>query len=174
MNVIIVPLVISCFFLLYSQAFAEKSDLAVSDTGVLVSPPVDGGSGKSSVLDQSDQTEENNVEVEHSDETAESSSLNNVGNKSLDPIIVKSTDFIMTQITLNMKLSAGQINAVRFIIQDNVIKSRELQDSLKEGDIDAKAIYARSQDLIAQENRRLSNIFNQDQMRAWLNIQGDM
>ena len=90
---------------------------------------------------------------------------------STDEIITKSTDTMMFQITANMKLTQDQINAVREIVIDNIVKIRKLQLSLEDGTIDGKTMYDKKKQLTQDEDQTLSRIFTPDQMKIWLNIQ---
>ena len=148
--------------------FAHASDQSSPDSGVLVV----GSNGKSQLkqtLDQGYQNTDGNV-----------SSLNNTGNNndnvkrvgsSTDEIIVKATDAVMFEITANMKLTQDQMNAIRPIITDNIIKVRNLQMSLEKGDIDGKTMYSQKQQAITDENERLTSILSSDQMKVWIKIQ---
>lgn len=72
-----------------------------------------------------------------------------------------------------MKLTQDQINSVRPIVAENIGKTRALQQSLQKGDIDAKTMVARRQQLLIEENRQLAAVLSPQQMQAWMNIEND-
>jgi len=87
-----------------------------------------------------------------------------------DEIVVKAVNAEMFQITANIKLTQDQVNAVRSIVTDNIVKARDLQLSLENGSIDGKTMYDQRQQLINDENQALGRIFTPDQMKVWLNM----
>ena len=77
----------------------------------------------------------------------------------------------MTQITDNMKLTDEQMTAVRSIIEDNIVKTRKLQQSVENGTLDSKTMSNKVLQLTNEENKKLGKILSTDQMKAWINIQ---
>jgi len=163
-------------FLLIPWVFAQDSDQSSSDSGILVSSPTQtqnspqDGAGNSESGDSSSLSDQSN-----SDQGTKGDNSDNPDGSvsSTDPIIVKSTDAVMFQITANMKLSQDEINAVRAIIEDNIVKMRNLQLSLQSGAIDSKTMYSQRQQLTNDENQKLSLIFTPDQMKIWINMQNN-
>ncbi len=88
-----------------------------------------------------------------------------------DEIVIKTTDAVMFQITANMKLNQDQINAVRRIITDHIVKVRNLQQSVEDGNIDSRAMYDRKLQLINEEDQELSHILTADQMKVLISLQ---
>jgi len=88
-----------------------------------------------------------------------------------EEIVVKATDAVMFQMTANMKLTQDQLEAIRPIVTDNIVKIRDLQLGLQRGDIDGKTMYNQREQLIEEEDRKLSYILTKDQMKVWINIQ---
>jgi hypothetical protein len=172
-------LLLGAFFLLAPWSFAQDADQSSSDSGVLVSPPIH--------AQGSDQDSAGNNESNDAPSLSDRGSSNNPGHKghrqgnsdggvsdsSTDEIIIKSTNNVMSQITENMKLTPGQISAIQPVIQDNIIRVRDLQLSLEKGAIDGKAMYSQRKQLIDEENRKLNSIFTPDQMKIWVNIQNE-
>ena len=70
-----------------------------------------------------------------------------------------------------MKLTQDQISAVRLIIEDNIVKTRNLQLSVEKGTMNSKTMSGPSTQLTNDENQKLSRIFTPDQMKIWINIQ---
>lgn len=157
-------LVLFVFFLTRPCVYAQDSDQ--SSSGVLVSPSIN-----EQMPDQGSRLIKNGDGEVSSGDVAEHRNDHVKQPSPPDDIIAKSTDALMQQITINMKLTPDQINAIRPIIEDNIAKTRDLQLSLQKGIIDGKAMYSQSQQLAVQENQKLGAILTIDQMRAWLNIQ---
>jgi hypothetical protein len=147
--------------------FAQDADQSSSGSGVLVS----GGSNAPDSPD--DQGSLNNSEQkDHQNSNDASAPQNAASNPPTDPIIVKATDAVMFQVTANMKLTQDQINAIRLIVTDNLSKVRDLQLSVQKGNIDSKEMYSQKEQLFAEEDQKLSHILTPDQMKIWVNIQG--
>ena len=89
----------------------------------------------------------------------------------VDEIDLKAADFIMSQITANMKLTDDQLSAVRMIVQDNVVQAKKLQLSVENGTMDSKTMSQQTMQLTDVENKKLAKVLTSDQMRAWINIQ---
>ena len=90
-----------------------------------------------------------------------------------DEIVVKATNAVIFQMTANLKLTQDQISAVRPIITDNIVKVRNLQQSLEDGSIDGNTMYTRREQLTNDEYQKLSAILTPDQMKLWVNIQNN-
>jgi len=95
------------------------------------------------------------------------------GSSPTDDIVVKATNAVIYQMTANLKLTQGQITAVRPIIADNIVKTRVLQQSLEDGNIDGKTMYNQRQQLINEEYRELGSVLTPDQLKLWISIQND-
>ena len=174
MSTLILGLLFSVSFLLAPLVFAQNSDQSSSDSGVLVSPPIHaqvsgqdntGNHNNSAVLVSSSQGGSNSSgpsKHQHADGGSDASS---------DEMVVKATDLVMSQITANMKLTQDQISAVRLIIEDNIVKTRNLQLSVEKGTMNSKTMSGPSTQLTNDENQKLSRIFTPDQMKIWINIQ---
>jgi hypothetical protein len=152
------------------RTFAQVPDQSQSDPDVLVSSPDvraqvsdQGGTGhKNSSADAGEPSQDNPGDHGKS-ETAPKPST--------DEIIIKATDAVMFQMTANLKMTQDQISAVRPIVEDNIIKVRDLQKSLESGSIDGKTMYDQRQQLTQDEYQKLGLILTQDQMKVWINIQ---
>lgn len=88
-----------------------------------------------------------------------------------DEIVVKAANAVIFEMTANLKLTQDQINAVQPIVTDNIVKVRNLQQSLEDGTIDSRAMYSQRQQLSDDENQELSSILTPDQMRVWMSMQ---
>jgi len=175
MNKFIFGFLFCTSFLLATFVFAQNSDQSSSDSGVLVSPPINAQvSGKNNsdnngsilVQDSSNQGISNNAGQSNKPKNADQSK-----SVPVDQIDVKATDFIMSQITANMKLTDDQLSVVRMIVQDNVVQARKLQLSVENGAMDSKTMSQQIIQLTNDENKKLGKVLTSDQMKAWINIQ---
>ncbi|MDE2230627.1 MAG: hypothetical protein KGJ95_00985 [Candidatus Omnitrophica bacterium] len=154
--------------------------------GVLVSPPVQASGsnqynptddGRGGASDSSYQGDGGRPR-RHQPRQAQNSgdlSQNDQGNDSNPPdgIVAKATEVTVGGMAANLKLTQDQINSVRPIVAENIGKTRALQQSLQKGDIDAKTMVARRQQLLIEENRQLAAVLSPQQMQAWMNIEND-
>ncbi len=152
-------------FILIPRVFAQNPDQTLSDSGVLVS----GNNTSSAVIGLADRDDP--IDPGNQQERQSVVNSDDASNSSTDPIIMKSTDAVMFQITANMKLSQDQIKTIQPIIMKYIVKVRDLQQSLGKGDIDGKTMYGQREQLYKDEDRELSRIFTSDQMNIWANIQ---
>ena len=175
MNKFIFGFLLSVSFLLSTCVFAQNSEQSSSDSGVLVSPPINaqasgkdnsGNNGSILVQDSSNQGVSNNTGKFNKPKKADQPKLVPV-----DEIDLKAADFIMSQITANMKLTDDQLSAVRMIVQDNVVQAKKLQLSVENGTMDSKTMSQQTMQLTDVENKKLAKVLTSDQMRAWINIQ---
>lgn len=182
-------LLFSISFLLVPWGFAQDSNQSSSDSGVLVSPPIqeegtnqestgnNEGSSASGASDQGNLDNSGNQSPRHADVDNGASSQNdtesssNSGDVSKDEIVVKSTEAVISQMTANLKLTQDQINAVRPIVEDNIVKVRALQQKLGHGDIDGKTMVNQRTQLTIDEDKALSSILTPDQLKLWVSIQ---
>jgi len=88
-----------------------------------------------------------------------------------DEIVIKATNAVIFEMNANLKLSQDQINAIQPIVADNIVKTRNLQQSLQDGNIDGSTMYSQRQQLTNDENSQLAAILTPDQMKVWINIQ---
>ncbi|MBF0511473.1 MAG: hypothetical protein HQL13_03995 [Candidatus Omnitrophica bacterium] len=147
------------------QVFADENAPLSSDSGVFVSSKDTRLDGRSVLVsDTKEGTEHQGPNKPPTDTSASK-------NPPVDEIVLKSTNQLMAQVTANMKLTQDQMNTVRDIIQDNIAKVRDLEQSLKKGEIDSKTMYQQRQQFLNQENRQLARILTIDQMKIWGNIQ---
>ena len=147
----------SIFFLTIPLVHAQDSGQS-ADSGVLVSSPT-----HTEVPDQdnSDGSNGGNNDTESKAPV----------HSSTDPIVIKATDAVMFQMIANLKMSQDQIDAVRPIVMDNIVKVRSLQQSVEDGTIDSKAMVEQRKGLTGDEDQQLSHILSADQMKVWLNMQ---
>jgi hypothetical protein len=160
----------SVLFLITPFAFADDSTQS-SDSGVLVS-----SSGHIGFSDHENTTDNGgNSDLTSSDQASAnqqpSSNSNESPTSSTDPIIIKSVDAQMFQITANMKLTQDQIDAIRPIVEEYIVRLRDLQLSLEKGTIDSKTMYNQRLQFLNDETQKLGAIISQDQMKVWMNMQ---
>ncbi len=135
------------------------------------------GSSASGASDQGNLDNSGNQSPRHADVDNGASSQNdtesssNSGDVSKDEIVVKSTEAVISQMTANLKLTQDQINAVRPIVEDNIVKVRALQQKLGHGDIDGKTMVNQRTQLTIDEDKALSSILTPDQLKLWVSIQ---
>lgn len=168
-------------YLFFSLSFlwvplgAAQDSSSSSDSGVLVSSPAPtkpsdqgttGGNGAIIVSNspQQDQAPQKAAGAKGSSAAGSNSPVTNA-------IVAKATDVVMFQITANMKLTQDQINVIRPIITDNIVKVRDLRQKLADGTIDSKTMYNQRQQLAKDEYQALSAILSADQMKVWINLQ---
>jgi len=156
----------SIFFLLAHGVFAQDSGQSSADSGVLVSSPT-----HTPISDQNNAGNNESNDASSPSTPEKNSDSRDTSNSSTDEIVVKATDAAMFQITANLKLPQDQINAIRPIITDNIIKVRKLQQSVEDGTIDSKAMYDQRQQLMREEYQELSHIISSDQLKVWINMQ---
>ena len=145
--------------------YAQDSDQSSSDAGVLVSSPT-----RQPAFDQ-DSTKGANSNSPASNVSSQNAKEDNHRDASNDEIIVKSTNAVIFQMVANLKLTQDQIDAVRPIITDTVVKVRELEQKLKGGIIDSKIMYNQRLEVIKEANRKLNPIMTAGQMKVWEDMQ---
>ncbi|MBF0504611.1 MAG: hypothetical protein HQL14_05860 [Candidatus Omnitrophica bacterium] len=161
------------FFLAF-WGLAQGADQSSSD-GVLVSGAV--GAQASDQQNSSNNRRRSQLILVGGEDSSSQNTLPNSNsnkgsfNQPMDEIVIKATSVIMSQMTANMKLTQEQINTIRPIIEDNIVRTRELQLLLEKGTIDAKTMYTRREQLNNGKNQALSRILNSDQMKVWMSIQ---
>jgi hypothetical protein len=165
------------FFLTVPGVFAQVSDQPSSDSGVLVSSSARGPDRDTQTSEgqgNADRLISDNNEKPAEGSGMPSSKSSDDSNKlemSDDDIVVKATDAVIFQMTANLKLTQDQINAVRPVIMDNIIKVRKLQQSLQAGGIDSKTMVNQREELTKDEDRQLMPILTSSQLKVWIEIQ---
>lgn len=157
-------LLFSVFFLLAPWVFAQNSDQSSSDSGVLVA-----GANHAAVSDQDSMGNNRSSDVSSQNATGNSNNSGKTSNS--DGIVDKATTAVISEMTVNLKLTQDQISAIGPIVADNIAKMRSFQQDLVDGIIDAKTMNSKKQELMGEENLLLGSILNPDQMKVWTNMQ---
>jgi hypothetical protein len=161
-------IIAACLFYglsMLSGVSARASDQPASDSGVLVSssarmPEGDDHAAVAPIPPDSDTSLQN--------------ASGDAGDKletSADDIVIKAANAVIFQMTANLKLTPDQTGAVRPVIMDNIVKTRKLQQRLKDGAVDGKTMVRQRRELTEDEDRRLLPILTPGQLKTWMDIQ---
>ncbi|MDE2028596.1 MAG: hypothetical protein KGK03_03045 [Candidatus Omnitrophica bacterium] len=146
------------------QAIALAQGAGQPSDGVLVSGAIQDQEAVSATLIH---------DQDHASHPPAEQQRDNPASPPVDDIVLKATESIVSSMTVNLKLTSDQVDAVTPIIQDNIAKTRALQQSLQHGAIDSKAMIKQRQRLFDEENRKLASVLNRDQMKGWAVMQSD-
>ena len=175
MKKLVAGVLFSASFLIMPHIFALGSDQSTSDSGVLVSSSIPAQASGQDTLNNNENDDTSDLTGKEVPNRSGQRHLpvdsGDTSNGAVDEIVAKSTKAVMSQISDNMKLTQSQLNDIRPIIEDYIVKARDLQLSLEKGDIDGKAMYIQREQLTNDENQKLSHIMSPDQMKVWMNIQ---
>ena len=83
-----------------------------------------------------------------------------------------SADEIIAKMKTQVNLTKGQYDALKPIIENNIIKRQQLMQDLKEKGITDKGIIKNTmEELGKEENQKLSQVLTKDQMDKWVSYQ---
>ena len=83
-----------------------------------------------------------------------------------------SADEIITKMKTQVNLTKEQYDALKPIIENNIIKRQQLMQDLKEKGITDKGIIKNTmEELGKEENQKLSQVLTKDQMDKWISYQ---
>ena len=83
-----------------------------------------------------------------------------------------SADEIITKMKTQVNLTKEQYDALKPIIENNIIKPQQLMQDLKEKGITDKGIIKNTmEELGKEENQKLSQVLTKDQMDKWTSYQ---
>lgn len=83
-----------------------------------------------------------------------------------------SADDIIAKMKTQVKLTQQQTDAIKPIIENNIIQRQQLMEDLeKEGVTDKSIIQNTMEQLEKDKNQKLSQVFTKDQMDKWISYQ---
>ncbi len=84
----------------------------------------------------------------------------------------QSVDAIMAKMKTELNLTKAQVDAVKPIIEENIAKRQAVIQTIKEQNItDKNMVRDRLEELKEEENQKLSQVLNKDQMKHWSDLQ---